>query len=350
MSNSPLAVTARIASAVEAGRHAAQRGVSDNPFDGVDEALRIAFHYGWMLDQPGGQRFTPVEALIKDAQQRAAREQPAAVEADPATLNERMASALGFAAESLNEANALAVRDILRALIDAHPLLAPAGSFEPVIEVAAAICGYIASKPSPLFDSAAWQEASHKCAFQIRRLGRSVDDAARQPASGSADPEGAEARTDRILGMVEIYRNRPDAMNQRALRGFLCDEFVELLTAIESAEHEAPLFEERVYARAKQILDQYDSATAEPLAAPANYGESALAVLRAIVRANSPETRKLSDILIGGEMAPMPTPARFEEIYALVPKCIDGSFNFVGFGEALLAAFPHGVSTGVNHG
>lgn len=370
MALSPLALTTRIASAVDAGRKAARNGASDNPFDDVDESLRIAFHYGWMLEQPMGSEVMSVEWLLDDAKKRAAAREQADADTALATLagggrsearapgestpvptvDERLKNALAFAAESLNEVNVLAIRDMLRALIAAHPALSPEQSFDPVIEVAARVCHYVAMKPSPLFDTDAWCEASDKCAFLLRRLVRiaSADEA--HADDREDDPNGAAARTNRILEMVEIYRRRPDRLNLSALRGFLSDEFEELLVAKAVAEREAPLFEEKIFSRAKQILDQFDAATAEPLIAMANYGETALTLLRAILAANSAETGKLSDIAVSGEKAPRPTPERLEEIYNTVPKCIDGTFNVVGFGEALLATFPDGVATGASHG
>lgn len=347
MALSPLALTTRIASAVDAGRKAARNGASDNPFDDVDESLRIAFHYGWMVEQPMGSEVMSVEWLLDDAKKRAAAREQA--DADTA-LDERLKNALAFAAESLNEVNVLAIRDMLRALIAAHPSLSPEQTFDPVIEVAARVCHYVAMKPSPLFDTDAWSEASDKCAFLIRRLVRlaSADEA--HADDREDDPNGAAARTNRILEMVEIYRRRPDRLNLSALRGFLSDEFDELLVAKAVAEREAPLFEEKIFSRAKQILDQFDAATAEPLIAMTNYGETALTFLRAILAANSAETGKLSDIAVSGEKAPRPTPERLEEIYNTVPKCIDGTLNVIGFGEALLAAFPDGVVTRASHG
>ena len=55
----------RFASAVRAGAQAARSGETQNPFDGVDEQLRLAFHFGWSAEQPLGDAYYSVEALLR---------------------------------------------------------------------------------------------------------------------------------------------------------------------------------------------------------------------------------------------------------------------------------------------
>lgn len=54
-----------IASAVRAGEESAQKGEGGNPFDGVNEHLRLAFHFGWSAQQPMGDSFYTVETLLR---------------------------------------------------------------------------------------------------------------------------------------------------------------------------------------------------------------------------------------------------------------------------------------------
>ena len=55
-----------IASAVQAGVEAAKRGETTNPFEGVNEPLRGAFHFGWNTQQGGVQPLT-VDQLVAQA-------------------------------------------------------------------------------------------------------------------------------------------------------------------------------------------------------------------------------------------------------------------------------------------
>ncbi|MDN8078697.1 hypothetical protein QZN30_04985 [Burkholderia multivorans] len=55
----------QIASAVRAGAESARRGELTNPFEGVNEELRIAFHFGWSAEQPMGDRYYPVDVLLR---------------------------------------------------------------------------------------------------------------------------------------------------------------------------------------------------------------------------------------------------------------------------------------------
>ncbi|MBU9200179.1 hypothetical protein KTD31_02010 [Burkholderia multivorans] len=57
--------TKLIASAVRAGAESARRGETTNPFEGVNEELRIAFHFGWSAEQPMGDRYYPVDVLLR---------------------------------------------------------------------------------------------------------------------------------------------------------------------------------------------------------------------------------------------------------------------------------------------
>ncbi|MGB8420214.1 hypothetical protein [Paraburkholderia sp.] len=54
-----------IASAVRAGEESALKGEVGNPFDGVNEHLRLAFHFGWSAQQPMGDSFYTVETLLR---------------------------------------------------------------------------------------------------------------------------------------------------------------------------------------------------------------------------------------------------------------------------------------------
>lgn len=56
-----------IASAVRAGEESAKKGEPVNPFDGVNEQLRVALHVGWVSQQPMGDSFYPVDALLRFA-------------------------------------------------------------------------------------------------------------------------------------------------------------------------------------------------------------------------------------------------------------------------------------------
>lgn len=62
----PIALQAikQIASAVRAGEERAKTGQVSNPFDGLNPLLRSAFHFGWCVQQPGGERFYSVETLL----------------------------------------------------------------------------------------------------------------------------------------------------------------------------------------------------------------------------------------------------------------------------------------------
>lgn len=60
-----------VASAVQAGVEAAKRGETTNPFDGVNEPLRIAFHFGWNSQQDGVELLS-VDQLVARAKVRAA--------------------------------------------------------------------------------------------------------------------------------------------------------------------------------------------------------------------------------------------------------------------------------------
>jgi hypothetical protein len=54
-----------IASAVRAGEDSARNGEVGNPFAGVNEQLRLAFHFGWSAQQPMGDSFYTVETLLR---------------------------------------------------------------------------------------------------------------------------------------------------------------------------------------------------------------------------------------------------------------------------------------------
>ncbi|WP_434715646.1 hypothetical protein [Paraburkholderia sp. A3RO-2L] len=62
----------QIASAVRAGAESARRGETTNPFEGVSEELRIAFHFGWSAEQPMGDAYYPVDVLLRLASAQAA--------------------------------------------------------------------------------------------------------------------------------------------------------------------------------------------------------------------------------------------------------------------------------------
>jgi hypothetical protein len=53
-----------IASAVREGQEAARRGAEENPFDGRNELLRQAFHFGWSSEQELGMTFYTTEQLL----------------------------------------------------------------------------------------------------------------------------------------------------------------------------------------------------------------------------------------------------------------------------------------------
>lgn len=57
-----------VASAVRAGQESAKRGDVKNPFEGVNEELRLAFHLGWTSEQPAGETFLSVEAMLRAVQ------------------------------------------------------------------------------------------------------------------------------------------------------------------------------------------------------------------------------------------------------------------------------------------
>ncbi len=55
-----------IASAVRAGEESARKGEDENPFEGRDEVLRKAFHFGWSsVQEMSGVQFYPVESMLR---------------------------------------------------------------------------------------------------------------------------------------------------------------------------------------------------------------------------------------------------------------------------------------------
>lgn len=75
-----------IASAVQAGAEAAKRGETTNPFDGINEQLRIAFHFGWNTQQ-GTVALLTVEQLVARAKIHAAVEGHQALLNDLSSVN-----------------------------------------------------------------------------------------------------------------------------------------------------------------------------------------------------------------------------------------------------------------------